>query len=94
MSCHRVSAIAVTLILWLFSVLVSCPVAAVQDSDGDSLPDAVERQLATDPNFAEELELVGEFPTKEGCPPEFDVTKVYFGNVAQDRWLCRALQLR
>jgi len=87
MSCHRVSAIAVTLILWLFSVLVSCPVAAVQDSDGDSLPDPVERQLATDPNFAEELELVGEFPTKEGCPPEFDVTKVYFGNVAQDRWL-------
>ncbi len=62
------------------------PVLAA-DSDGDGLPDAVERQLGTDPAVPERLELVGTFPTSEQCPPRFDVTKVYLANVMRDRWL-------
>lgn len=60
---------------------------AAQDSDFDGLPDAVEEHLGTDPQWAEPLELLAEFPTNPDAPPEKDIIRVRFGNVAKDRWL-------
>ncbi len=66
--------------------------ATAQDADGDRIPDDVEEMLATDAQFAEELELVAESPAKPeltGDDARFNIRRVYFGNVAQGRWLWR-----
>ena len=68
--------------------------AAAQDADGDGLPDAAEEQLGTDPNFAEQLDLIAEDPAGESKEadnyhPGLDITALYFGNIAEDRHLFR-----
>ncbi len=64
------------------------------DSDGDTIPDAIEQQLATDPNFAEPLELLfedgtGEADTSLGteCLPYGDFARIWFAPVARGRFL-------
>ena len=61
--------------------------AAAQDSDGDGLPDAVETRLGTDPNSAEKLVTLGQYPAKSEKHPQLDIVRVDFGNVADQRWL-------
>jgi hypothetical protein len=63
-----------------------------QDRDADTIPDAVEEQLATSPDSAEELVVIGEDPVGEGADREqyapcHDVTRMLFGNVAGDRYI-------
>ena len=58
-----------------------------QDTDRDGLPDKVETDLGTDPNFAEKLVELGTFPANAAKSPELDIVRVDFGNVARDRWL-------
>lgn len=70
-----------------FGALIQPPVAAAQDSDRDGLSDAVETDLGTDPNFAEQLMTLGTFPAKAQEHAELDIVRVDFGNVAKDRWL-------
>jgi hypothetical protein len=73
------------------ALLLTVP-AVAQDTDGDRIPDEIEEALATDPEFAEELALVVESPAKDalaGDDARFDIRNVYFGNVAQGRWLWR-----
>ena len=61
-----------------------------QDTDGDGLSDALERKLATNPEFREVLEVVVEGakyqPTPQR-PARYDIVRVRFGNVAKGRWL-------
>lgn len=78
----------------------AAPIAALStdrpDADGDGIPDAVERVLGMDPESPDTLHLVhDDLSAAEGdrlsanwqrAP---DVTKFYFGNVAQDRWVWR-----
>ncbi len=67
------------------------------DSDGDGLPDAIEKQLGTDPRFAEQLTLVATDKTKaegdavgqDNYAPGLDIMAVYLGNVASNRYLWR-----
>jgi len=67
------------------------------DSDGDGLPDAIEKQLGTDPRFAEQLSLVATDKTKaegdavgqDNYAPGLDIVAVYLGNVASNRYLWR-----
>ncbi len=71
-------------------IIVAGGLCYAQDTDGDGLSDAVEKQLLTDPEFAEALEVVAELPTYEPTPERparYDLTRVRFGNVAQGRWL-------
>lgn len=76
-------------------LLMLCLVpAAAQDADGDGLPDSAEEQLGTDPNFAEQLDLIAEDPAGESKEadnyhPGLDITALYFGNIAKDRYLFR-----
>ena len=63
---------------------------AAQDTDGDGLSDTLERQLATNPAFAEVLEVVAKGKTYDPTPQRparYDITRVRFGNVAKGRWL-------
>ena len=71
---------------WI-GVLIPQPTATAQDADRDGLPDAVETNLGTDPDFAEPLMTVGTFPAKAPQNPELDIVRVDFGNVARDRWI-------
>jgi hypothetical protein len=66
------------------------------DADGDGIPDDVERALGMDPESADALHLVHDDKSADegdqmsgnwNAAP--DVTRVYFGNVAQDRWVWR-----
>lgn len=64
------------------------------DTDGDGIPDAIEQQLATDPNFPEPLELLyedgtGETDTNIGaeCVPYGDYARIWFAPVARGRYL-------
>ncbi len=65
------------------------------DADGDGLPDAIEEQLGTDPNFAEPLQLLfddkakGEGDTTVNAKHKLapDVTKVYCAHVGGDRFV-------
>jgi len=66
--------------------------ALAQDRDADTIPDAVEEQLATAPDLAEELVVIGEDPVGEGTDREqyapcHDIARVLFGNVAGDRYI-------
>ncbi|MFO8079608.1 MAG: hypothetical protein R6V07_04800, partial [Armatimonadota bacterium] len=66
------------------------------DADGDGIPDDIERVLGMDPEVADTLHLVhDDLSAAEGdrlsanWQDAPDVTKFYFGNVAQDRWVWR-----
>ncbi len=66
--------------------------ALAQDRDGDTIPDAVEQDLGTDPDFAEELFVLGDDGTGEGAEkPEYspchDITRVYHVSVARGRYV-------
>ncbi|MGD9497084.1 MAG: hypothetical protein AB7Y46_12375, partial [Armatimonadota bacterium] len=73
------------------AILVVAPgLAWAQDTDGDGLSDALEKQLLTDAGFPETLEVVAELQTYEPTPERparYDLTRVRFGNVARGRWL-------
>ncbi|MCD6359680.1 MAG: fibronectin type III domain-containing protein, partial [Armatimonadetes bacterium] len=66
------------------------------DADGDGIPDQIELQLGMDPEHADTLRLAHDdksaaegdrLSSHHKSAP--DVTKIYFGNVAQDRWVWR-----
>ena len=67
------------------------------DTDNDGIPDAVERRLAMDPNRPDKLDLVHDDKAKgqgdKSCGADlrdaYDFTRVYFGNVARDRYVWR-----
>jgi hypothetical protein len=69
---------------------------AAVDTDGDGIGDALEQALGCNPEVAETLTLVHHDPTlaegdrthanRKAVP---DMTDVWFGNVAQNRWLWR-----
>ncbi len=66
------------------------------DGDGDGIPDMTEKILGMDPEHADVMHLILEDPTvAEGdeMPANFaqanDLTDVYFGNAAGDRWVWR-----
>ncbi len=66
------------------------------DADGDGIPDMTERVLGMDPDHADAMHLILEDPSvAEGdeMPENFaqanDLTDVYFGNAAGDRWVWR-----
>ena len=66
------------------------PAAWAQDRDRDGMSDALEAGLATDPGFAETLEVVAEGKTYKPTPAKparYDVARMRFGNVAKGRWL-------
>ncbi|MEN6303053.1 MAG: hypothetical protein ABFD96_10040 [Armatimonadia bacterium] len=63
------------------------PAQAQIDSDRDGLPDEVEEQLATDPQFAEPLQTIGTFTRPEGPKAAMQFKRVDFGNVGKNRWL-------
>jgi len=86
------------LLLSVLTVLFAVPACAQPaDTDGDGLPDAVERQLATDPNFAETLTQVATDKTKaegdgvgqDNYAPRLDLVSVFVGSVAGNRYLWR-----
>ncbi len=93
---------AITLVLMVAPSL-GLPLAPVAelttdrpDADGDGIPDDVERSLGMDPESADELYLVHDDKSADDGDQMSrnwkvapDVTKVYFGNVAQDRWVWR-----
>jgi hypothetical protein len=85
-------------ILPALALLLSVAVwAQPADTDGDGLPNAIEKQLATDPNFAETLAQVatdktqaeGDSVGKDNYAPGLDLVGVWAGNVAGDRYLWR-----
>jgi hypothetical protein len=66
------------------------------DADGDGIPDAIERVLGMDPETFDTLHLVhDDLSAAEGDQLSAnhqnapDITKIYLGNVAQDRWVWR-----
>ena len=75
----------------------ACSFAATIDTDGDGIPDAVEQQLGMDANRADKLTLIlddkakGQGDTSHGreLRDAYDFTRVYFGNVARDRYVWR-----
>ncbi len=82
----------------LLGLCLCAPLCAQDaDTDGDGVPDAIEKQLATDPNFAEQLTLVatdktkaeGDSCGKDNYTPGLDVVAVSVGNVAGNRYLWR-----
>jgi len=95
-----------------YILLVSCLNAAViavaaestADRDRDGIPDPLERQLGTDPDHAESLQVVlsdGVEPAARRERPDYDgskdVEQVEFCHVGNDRYLwrvCMAAQLR
>ncbi|MFQ6097388.1 MAG: hypothetical protein ACE5O2_06620, partial [Armatimonadota bacterium] len=67
-----------------------------QDADNDGIPDAVEELLATNPRFAEPMQLIhadrsaadGDASlTRDNYSAQRDLVNVYFGNVAGNRYL-------
>jgi len=99
---NRLIAVAVASALFALPVLAQplSPIANLTtdqpDADGDGIPDAVERVLGMDPALPDALHLVhDDLSAAEGDALSSrwrearDVTKHYFGNVAQDRWVWR-----
>ena len=78
-------------------LLVLCFSAAAQDSDKDGIPDAVETALGSDPDRAEEFQLILDDKSKADGDKTLgskfkaapDVTQAALANVARDRWLLR-----
>ena len=71
-------------------IFAIAPGALAQDTDGDGMSDELERVLATNPEFAEELVVIAESPRYEPSAERlarYDITRVRFGNVARGRWL-------
>ncbi|MBD3292383.1 MAG: hypothetical protein GF393_05630, partial [Armatimonadia bacterium] len=75
-------------------LLTGTAFAQQADSDGDTIPDVIEAQIATDPDFAEPLELlyedpIGEADTSRGaeCVPFGDFGRIWFAPVAKGRYL-------
>ncbi|MEW6358254.1 MAG: hypothetical protein AB1696_18110 [Planctomycetota bacterium] len=69
-----------------------------QDADGDGIPNRVEEDLGTNPDVAETLDLVYDDKSKEEGDASVskdhyfsshDITKVYFGNIAGNRFMWR-----
>ncbi len=65
-----------------------------QDTDGDTIPDAIEVEIATDPAFAEPLELLwedgtGDADARKGAEliPAGDYTNIWFAPVARGRYV-------
>lgn len=76
------------------TLLTGAAFAQPADTDGDTIPDAIEAQIATDPDFAEPLELLFEDPTGEAdtsrgadCVPFGDFGRIWFAPVAEGRFL-------
>ncbi len=66
------------------------------DADGDGIPDDAERSLGMDPERADALHLVHDDKSADDGDTMHknwkvapDTTKIYLGNVAQDRWVWR-----
>ncbi len=88
---YRLSPVALVLALLL-------PFAVnAQDTDRDGIPDAVEEQLGSDPDFAEALELLttdktrdqGDSVGKDNYAPGLDMTAISLGSAGRGRWLWR-----
>lgn len=75
------------------AALVSSRGHAATDTDGDGLPDGMERRLGSDPTRAEVAREVWSKPADApAMPPEIatparDLRRVLLANVAADRWL-------
>ncbi len=86
------SGIAVALAVML--IITVTPSFAV-DTDGDGIPDEVERILGTDPSYAQALHVIydaGEMPEQqrdEAYDPGKDIVRMEFAHVAEDRFLWR-----
>jgi len=84
----RIVAVATIAALTVFPCLA-------QDSDGDLIPDAVEAELGSDPDFAEDFALLfhdgsaaeGDETLGKAFADAPDFVDVYLASVAQDRWL-------
>ncbi len=75
-------------------LMLSAAAVAAQDTDGDTISDEIERQLALDPAFPEPLELIfedgtGDEDTNRGAElvPQGDFTRIWFAPVARGRYL-------
>ncbi|MEI6503908.1 MAG: hypothetical protein WCP21_23085, partial [Armatimonadota bacterium] len=84
---YRSAPLTALLLGLLLTATLAVPALALQDSDRDGLPDAVEEQLATDPEVAEALQPIGTFTRPEGPQAELKFARVELANVAKDRWL-------
>ncbi len=81
-----------TIVICSLAVIVCCPPwAAAQDRDSDGLPDHIETQLGTNPDLDEALQVVIDDKTRQTGdrpgPTAPDIDKVYFGHVAEDRYV-------
>lgn len=84
-------------VLLAFLLLTAFLPLAAQDKDNDGIPDEVEMRLGMDPETSDELVLIcDDKSTAEGDktigPKQdkaFDVTKIYFGSAAEDRYVWR-----
>ncbi|NOZ22658.1 MAG: hypothetical protein GXP25_16395 [Planctomycetes bacterium] len=90
-----------TMRLLLLGMVVSfaaAPLGRAQDTDGDGIPNTIEQDLGTNPDYAEKLDLVYDDKakdegdksiSKDNYLPSHDITKVYFGNIAGNRFMWR-----
>ncbi len=84
----RITAVATIVALMAFPCLA-------QDRDGDAIPDAVEAELGSDPDFAEDFALLfhdgsaaeGDETLGKAFADAPDFVDLYLASVAQDRWL-------
>ncbi|MGE5532270.1 MAG: thrombospondin type 3 repeat-containing protein, partial [Bacteroidota bacterium] len=84
--------------LAFFMVVLTFPALAQNpDTDNDGIPDAVERELGTDPAYSEQLQQIATDKTKDqgdsvgptNYSPGLDLVAVSLGNVAGNRYLWR-----
>lgn len=76
-------------VIVLLPALACCPALAL-DTDGDGLPDDVERRLGSRPDFAEQFELLAEDDVGDADAQVgggYDIAAIHCANVARDRWL-------
>lgn len=84
-SCAKFAAAAI-----LLGIALAADPLMAQDADQDGLSDALEKRLGSDPNFAEELEVINDDPlagTVPDLPARYDIMTVRMANVAKGRWL-------